>query len=93
MGPPRVSLHAPLAPQFSPITLSLSILCEKRETKLLPGDVLTQHLICKVVLHVPTLLPSLVVSEKAEILFSLFFFFYFSTIAPSTYTSLDFRVL
>lgn len=76
MGPPRVSLHAPLAPQFSPITLSLSILCEKRETKLLPGDVLTQHLICKVVLHVPTLLPSLVVSEKAEILFSLFFFLF-----------------
>jgi hypothetical protein len=37
--------------------------------------VLTQHLICKVVLHVPTRLPSLVVSEKAEILFSLFFFF------------------
>jgi hypothetical protein len=69
------SLYMRRSPPSSPLSLSLSILCEKRETKLLPGDVLTQHLICKVVLHVPTLLPSLVVSEKAEILFSLFFFF------------------
>ena len=75
MGPPRVSLHAPLDPSFScSLSSPLSLSFVKRETKLLPGDVLTQHLICKVVPDPP---PSPVISKVYPIL-SFFFLFLFS---------------